>query len=112
MALMEMPLRDGGSVFVDVDESPRGGVTRGGRREDFIVEAGQTLEDALDRVTPAFRALVDRLRALAERPDEITVDFGLRLSSEVGAIIAKTGGEANFAISLKWTREAPERARV
>jgi hypothetical protein len=112
VTLVDMPLRDGGSVVVEVDQVPSGPVTRGGRREDFIVEASQTLEDALDRVAPAFRALVERLRALAEHPDEINVSFGLSISTEVGAIIARTGGEANFAISLTWSRQESGRAGV
>jgi Trypsin-co-occurring domain 1 len=113
VTLVDMPLRDGGSVVVEVDGAqPPGPVTRGGRREEFIVEAGQTLEDALDRVAPAFRSLVDRLHALAEHPDEINVQFGLRINTEVGAIIARTSGEANFTISLRWTREEPKDAGV
>jgi hypothetical protein len=33
------------------------------------------------------------------------VTFGIRLSGEVGAVIAKTAGEANFSVSLRWTRQ-------
>ena len=112
MALVEMPLREGGSFVVEVEEGPRGAVTRGGRREELLVEAGQTLEDALERVEPALRALVDRLRDIAQRPDEISVTFGLSLSADLGALIARTGGEANFSISVTWSREEPGRAGV
>jgi len=110
--LLELPLRAGGSVVVDVDEGQRGPVTRGGRREEIVIEAGQTFEDAIDRVTPAFRALVERLRDLAERPDEIEVNFGLSLSADFGAIVAKTGGQANFSVSLKWSRQEGSHAGV
>jgi NTP-dependent ternary system trypsin peptidase co-occuring protein len=41
---------------------------------------------------------------MAEPPDEIAIEFGVKLSADVGAIIARTGGEANFKISLRWQK--------
>jgi Trypsin-co-occurring domain 1 len=104
---LDVPLADGSSFTVEVDEPQRGPVTRGGGRlTDTVVEAGQSLEDALDRVSPAFRVLVGKLREAAERPDDMEIEFGLKLSTELGAIVAKTAGEANFRVCVRWSRGA------
>jgi hypothetical protein len=105
--LVEFPLEEGGSVFVEAEaDSLRGEVTRGMRPGELAGEAGQTLEAALARVQPAAVAIVDRLRALADAPEEIEVEFGITLSAEVGAFVAKASGDANFRVSLRWKRDS------
>ncbi len=103
-AYLDVPLADGSSFTVEVEEPRGGAVTRSGRQADTIARAGQTFEQALDRVAPAFNVLVAKLRDAAERPDEVEIEFGLKLSTEMGAIIARTGGEANFRVSVRWSR--------
>jgi hypothetical protein len=103
---LDVPLADGSSFTVEVDDGHAGGpVTRSGRQADVVAKAGQTFEEALERVAPAFRTLVGKLRDAAEQPDAIEIEFGLKLSAEMGAIIARSGGEANFRIAVHWTRE-------
>ena len=103
--LVEFPLEEGGSVFVEA-ESLGGEATRGMRPRELAGEASQTLEAALTRVQPAAVAIVDRLRALADAPDEIEVEFGITLSAELGAFVAKASGDANFRVSLRWKRNS------
>jgi Trypsin-co-occurring domain 1 len=50
------------------------------------------------------QALIARLRDLAERPDGIGVEFGLKMSMDAGLVVAHTSGEANFKVSLQWNR--------
>jgi hypothetical protein len=45
------------------------------------------------------------LRALHDPPDEIEVEFGLKMSAEAGAVVAATGLEANYRVTLTWRRE-------
>jgi hypothetical protein len=104
--LLVLPLQEGGTVVVEVDGAGRGPVTRGGRREELVTDASETFEQALDRVLPALRSLAARVSAAAQGPDEFTIEFGLRLSAEMGAIVAKTAGEANFSVSATWKRDA------
>jgi hypothetical protein len=101
--LVEFPLEDGSSVFIEA-ESVSGEVTRGGRAGALAVEAGETFEGALARVQPAATAIVERLRGLADGPEEIEVEFGIQLSAEVGAFVAKAAGEANFRVAMRWKR--------
>lgn len=92
---------DGRPVFVEVEElrSAEGyahvGVGDGRDGRDF--------SSALADVKPAAEKLVAMLNGLARPPDEYEVEFGLKFSVGVGALIAKTSTDANFTIKLKWT---------
>ena len=78
---------------------------RGGAiSSEIVVKANESFETALDRVRWAAEGLLDRLTSLASPPDEVEVEFGVKLNAETGAVIAKAATEANFKINLKWTR--------
>ena len=106
--LAKFVLPDGSSIVAEVDdesiESSR--VMRGGviGSSDMVVKANESFESALDRVRWAAEGLLDRLTSLASPPDEVEVEFGVKLNAETGAVIAKAATEANFKINLKWTR--------
>jgi hypothetical protein len=104
--LVEFPLEDGSSILVEVDAA--GPVTRGlSDRRGVTEQAQQTFEQAVARVQPAAQALVRRLRALADAPEEIGVEFGVELSAEAGAFIAAASSTANFKVTLTWRRSHP-----
>jgi hypothetical protein len=100
--IVDFRLEDGGTMHVEVDEQVSGGVVRSARPGQVVGQAGQSLEEALDKAMPAAQALITKLRGLGSRPDEIEVVFGLKLSGELGAVLAKTGVEGNFSVKLTW----------
>ena len=103
--LVRFPLEGGGHVLVEVEEMAPGPVTRGMGRDDAITDrASTTFEEAAASVTPAAQALVTKLKGLHDAPDEISLEFGVQLSAEAGAFIAKVATEANFRISMSWKR--------
>jgi hypothetical protein len=104
--LIEFPLEGDGTILVEVDEpEPKGGVVQAGRPGEIAVRASQTFEAALERVRPVAAAIIAKLRCLGDPPDEVGVEFGLKLSAEAGAFIASAGTEANFKVKLTWERE-------
>ena len=105
--LVEFPLDDGGSILVQVDEPESGGTVRAGR-EDTIEKAKETFEDALNRVLPAAKSVVEQLRSLGSKPDEIEVSFGINLSTQAGAFIASATAAANFGVTVRWTEASKE----
>ena len=108
--LIEFPLEEGGSVWVEVDEpEPPGGVVRAARPTEMMTKASQTFEEALDRIRPAADVLIAKLRGLSDPPDEMAVQFGLKLSAEAGAVVAAASAEANYTVTLTWKRGQDER---
>jgi hypothetical protein len=70
--------------------------------EDKVKKARETLESALDHVTPALEVVAGKLKSLS--PDEVTVEFGLTLTAETGVVVAKGGAEVHFTVTLAWAR--------
>jgi Trypsin-co-occurring domain 1 len=105
--LVEYSLEDGGSIIIEVDEPESEGTIRAARG-DTIVKAKETLEDALDKVLPVTRSVVEKLRSIGNRPDEIEISFGVKLSTTAGAVIACATAEANFDITMRWTETHKE----
>lgn len=106
--LIEFPLEDGTSMMVEIDEPEDDGLTRVSRRDPGVIErAQQTLEKSLDRVKPAAQFIIEKLRSLHDSPDEIEVQFGLKLNAGSGVILA-AGVEANYTVKLKWVKDKPQ----
>jgi Trypsin-co-occurring domain 1 len=102
--LLNLELGKGDSILIEVEEQARGPVTRG-RPAEAATQAGESLEQVLGQLGPAVRGIVAQLRAAADWPDEVEVEFAVKLSTDANVIIARTGGEANFRIALRWSRE-------
>jgi hypothetical protein len=102
--LVEFKLEDGSSVLIETESVSGRPVTRGGRATEMISTAEDTFEQALGRMGPTSAVIIERFREMAQQPDEIEIEFGVKISAEAGAIIAKTSGEANFRIAVRWKR--------
>jgi hypothetical protein len=103
--LVRFELSDGGSVDVEVDEPVIG---RASRASDALVAATRTFEDALGGVRRAAEVALREFRDAALGPDQIELEFGVKLTAEAGAVIAKTGGEGQLTVRLTWGRPVPD----
>ena len=100
--LVEFHLEDGGSVLFEVDEDEPG-VERAAR-DDLVIQASKSLEAALEGVRSAADITLRTLREFAREPDELEVQFGIRMNAQAGAVIAKTEAEGHLQVRLSWTR--------
>lgn len=106
--LAKFPLKGGGFLAVETDapDAGAGRVMRGSSTADAVAAATDTFETALEKVRAAAEGILQQLRSLAQPPDEVAVEFGVKMSAESGAIIAKASGEANFKINLTWKKSS------
>jgi hypothetical protein len=102
--VVEVPLAEGGSVLVEVDEPVEGPAVRGRGGAAGLPPLAEPLEQVLAGLGPATRAVLSQLHALADSPDEIEVEFAVKLTADARIVIAHAGGEANFRIALRWSR--------
>jgi NTP-dependent ternary system trypsin peptidase co-occuring protein len=101
--LMSFPLDAENSVLVEVDlDQPEiGPVSRTG---DLIKSATTSFDGALAHVRQAASIALSNFRDMDVRPDEVQVDFGVKLNAQAGAVIAKTGVDGHLKITLTWRR--------
>ncbi|MGI5369915.1 CU044_2847 family protein [Streptomyces iakyrus] len=73
---------------------------KAGRVGDAVRDLPVTLDDALEPVTQAARAALAQLRKA--RPDEITIEFGVDLAFEAGAVITKSQAGCHLKVTVAW----------
>lgn len=63
---------------------------------------------AVARAMTTIQAMAEKVAAAARRasapPDEVTVEFGIKLDAAAGAVIAKAGAGASLTVSLTWRK--------
>lgn len=70
------------------------------RSREMVVRLERSLDEALDAAKPAAEAVIATFRALS--PNELTVEFGLRLDAKSGAVFAEAGAGMHFRVSATW----------
>jgi Trypsin-co-occurring domain 1 len=102
--LVQFDLPDGGVVFAEV-AADEPGIRRAGRTADGAwVKATANLDVALDGVRSAANVALGKLRDLAREPDEIELEFGVRLNASAGAVLARTDAEGHLQVRLAWKK--------
>lgn len=101
--MAQFGLEGGGSVLVEVDSAP--GVQRISKHGKALLDAKSTFEDALQDVRHAAGAALGQFQAMTERPSEVQITFGIKIDAQLGAVVAKTGLEGHFEVTLTWNPE-------
>lgn len=104
--LVEFPVEGGGMILVATERYDSFGsdrpVYRGGGSRDVFERSTSTMQAAVERLRPAAMAFADTFSRLPQRPNEVSVTFGVELSAAAGAIIASTAATANFSVTISW----------
>ncbi|OIK26829.1 CU044_2847 family protein [Streptomyces malaysiense] len=105
--LVEFRTEDGALVVVEeAGATPRPG-SRLVSRGDEAVRAARTFEGALDGVRAAAEAALRVFRDGSLRPDAVEIEFGVKMSAEAGAVIAKGTAEGQLVVKLHWKPTSP-----
>jgi hypothetical protein len=102
--LVQFELADGSPVYAEVDE-PESTQRRVSLGSDGIEKAQERFVEAIRKVQPAAAAALQTFREL-DMPNEITLEFAIKLNGTLGAVFATVNSEANFKVSLKWTKRS------
>jgi hypothetical protein len=95
----EVGLPGGGSLIVETSDDAVVPAGRG-RRVGELVE--ESFESAIDRVTQAAHAVRGKVMAMEAPPSEVTIEFAIKLATEVGVVVANTTAEANLKLVMRW----------
>ncbi|MFF1478679.1 CU044_2847 family protein [Streptomyces sp. NPDC058301] len=101
-ALMEFQTDDGAHVVVEVERHASGAklVRRG---DNSVSEAARTFDSALEGIRAAAESALHVFRDGRLKPDAVELEFGVKLTAEAGAVIAKTAVEGHLLVKLSWS---------
>ncbi|MGQ4387500.1 CU044_2847 family protein [Streptomyces sp. SAS_270] len=99
--LVEFRTHDGTPVVVETAEDESG--SRLVARNDGTVQAARTFEGSLEGVRAAAESALRVFRDGSLRPDSVEIEFGVKLTAEAGALIAKSAVEGHLVVKLSWS---------
>ena len=103
--------QSGVPIYIEADEIEGSGkrIKVSSSKQDKINKTGELLETALDSAMLPIDSIIQKVNKLSAKPDEIEVNFSIKLSGEFNIfMIAKGSAESNFTIKAKWKSGANE----
>ncbi|MEU4219717.1 CU044_2847 family protein [Actinoplanes sp. NPDC026623] len=73
-------------------------------RRNVIFDTKRRLEAVLLEMQEAGQSALKVFREGGADPDEIEVEFGIKLTAQAGAVLAKASTEAHFKVKLTWAK--------
>ncbi len=70
---------------------------------NVIKRTTQKFGIVLSSIKTVAKSTYDNIKLTPNRPDEVSIEFGLKLSGDVSAIIASTSAEGHIKVTLKWS---------
>jgi hypothetical protein len=90
-----------------IELAPRPGVQRVAlpKPEELARLSAQALENAWTTVHAMAERASAMIEGLSGDPDEVQLEFGVKMDVEGNAMVAKAGAEGAISVSLTWKRE-------
>ncbi|MEU1401894.1 CU044_2847 family protein [Streptomyces sp. NPDC005728] len=101
--LMEFTTEDGAVVAVEATDGASGTRLVGRGEGGPAAQAARTFEGTLDGVRSAAQSALRVFRDGSLRPDSVELEFGVKLTAEAGAVIAKGAAEGQLVVKLSWS---------
>lgn len=72
--------------------------------KDLAEKSKMALDNAMKSVRGMAKKAVKTLKdiPISERPTSMSVSFGLKLTAEGNAVVAKAGAETSFTVTMSW----------
>ncbi len=89
-----------------VEFAPRPGVRQVSRIDDMTEKSAQALDKAMSTIREMGQLVSETVKSInvADRPNKVELEFGLKLDAEAGALVAKASAESSFKVVLTWAR--------
>lgn len=98
-------LEDGSEVIFEIEETTSGPQRVG---VGAIKGAKMKFKEAIANIAPLTDELLEALRSSTREPESVEIQMGIKVSGEIGAVVAKATTEGNFLVKVKWTNATAE----
>ena len=113
--MTQFQVQDDDDDVILVEFAPASGVRSVSRSpKEMLEESIENSKKAIERAMKSMRGMAKKtMRTIREipisdRPNTISVSFGLKLDAEAGAVVAKAGAEAALNVTMTWTHTDKE----
>jgi hypothetical protein len=97
------------SIYIEVSDEPTQKSPYPDQRsaKEAIKKVDELFGDGMSLIHNCATRVVGTIQNMgqATRPDEFEIQLAIKLSTEVGAILTKMGGEAQMLVSMKWVND-------
>ena len=105
MSIVQYELCDG-DVYVEVGDDKNTDLIDDATVADEIRKAKDSFVDTVKQIAPAVNACVQGLKeGIIAEPQEISIELGIKFSSEHGIILSTIGSEVNLKLTVKWKQK-------
>lgn len=75
---------------------------------ELVEKSKQAIERSMKTVQRMAKKAVKTIKAIpvSERPNKVEFLFGIKMSGEAGAVVAKMGAEAAITVTMTWEHKA------
>ncbi|MEV7010014.1 CU044_2847 family protein [Streptosporangium sp. NPDC051022] len=95
---------ESGTIVVEADEEQAGYASVVRRPGEIVSDVKNRFEESLESFRDAAASALKVFRDDTLRPDEVAIEFGLKLNAEVGVVMAKAAAEGHLVVKLRWAR--------
>lgn len=96
--------QDGKTIFVEVESATPAGDQLSARGSGVIESAKVTFEEAVAGIKPIASAVLRQVSALG--PECVSVEFGVKLTTQAGVVLASSAVEGNIKVTVAWKPNA------
>src|ERR1035438_2079656 len=103
MYIVDSPM-NGGVVRFEIDQPVLlEGEVEAVKPRDALRKLESVLDDAGSTIRTIGERIAESVGEMNRKPDELEVEFGIKVDGEIGAVVATLGSGAHFAVKLRWT---------
>ena len=108
---IETKAKDGSIIRIEVEPGAKTKTGFGGQVNTTPdgEAAMNAYEDMLATIRTCANGMVDTLQNMDAPPKGASLDFALKIDAKAGPIIAKSGSNVHFKVSLSWHEPEPEK---
>lgn len=103
--LIEFELEDGSTILVESNDRFSQGENVYISNDVEIEKAERKFSSSMDSIRSIAKTSLATISSLGKKPEEFTLEFGLKLTGKTNAILVSGELESNIKVTLKWKNE-------
>ena len=108
---IETKTKDGSTIRIEVEPGTKTKTGFGGQIDSGAIDnqaAATAYEETLNTIRACASGIVDTLQAMDTPPKGASLEFAIKVDANAGPLIAKSGSDVHFKVSLNWQQPEPE----